>query len=217
MNRTPLRGYNHNVRYGGRLYHVQTEDSGVQSPRVHTHLFHDGTILSSKRGEYDPEAEVVAVQRLMQAQHKSMLRDLLDGLFDVKIAQFFGEPIAMQRSAEPLDGPASPPSDLPPIPPPDLMPDPVPARAAEPAPSPGRPRPLSAEDLRRALVELQLDLPKRAPASAPPLARPTLPQPTTRPRPDAPALRKPASPSSVDEGIARSLDEVILAYLAEDE
>ena len=47
--RSPVLGYNHNVRYAGRLWHVQTEDSGVQNPHLFTHLFHDGTILATKR------------------------------------------------------------------------------------------------------------------------------------------------------------------------
>lgn len=211
MNRSPLRGYNHNVRYGGRLYHVQTEDSGVQSPRVFTHLFHDGTILASKRGEYDAEAEVMAVQRLMQAQHKSMLRDLLDGLFDVKIAQFFREPLALRRVAEPLatPEPASSPRE------PESPPAVAPARAAQSGPPPAH-VPLCAEDLHRALVELQLASQDDAPAPAPLPAAPPPARPATA---EARAIlpTPPPRKATVDDGIARSLDEVILAYLAEDE
>ena len=47
--RSPVLGYNHNVRYAERLWHVQTEDSGVGNPHIFTHLFHDGTILATKR------------------------------------------------------------------------------------------------------------------------------------------------------------------------
>src|SRR5262249_54086965 len=79
--------------YAGRLWHVQTEDSGVQSPHVFTHLFHDGTILATKRLDYDPELEAVAVQKQMQSQHKAMLRELKAGAFDEKIAKFFGQPV----------------------------------------------------------------------------------------------------------------------------
>ncbi len=52
--RSPVLGYNHNLRYGGRTFHVQTEDSGQGYARVYTHLFYEGTILSSKKEEYDP-------------------------------------------------------------------------------------------------------------------------------------------------------------------
>src|SRR3954462_6923493 len=89
--RSPVVGYNHNIRYGGRMYHVQTEDSGINNPHVFTHLFHAGTILASKKANYQPGDEDVAVQKVMQAQHKAMLRELRDGAFDGKIALFFGE------------------------------------------------------------------------------------------------------------------------------
>ena len=88
--RSPVLGYNHNVRYGGRMWHVQTEDSGVQNPHIFTHLFADGTIIGSKKTNYDVDSEVTAVQKLMQTQHKLMLRDLKSGTFDEKIEKIFG-------------------------------------------------------------------------------------------------------------------------------
>jgi hypothetical protein len=105
--RSPVLGYNHNVRYAGRLWHVQTEDSGVQNPHVFTHLFHEGTILATKRIDYDPASEVGAVQKIMQAQHKAMLRELKAGSFDDKIVKFFGEPIdkSLEESTDPNAAP----------------------------------------------------------------------------------------------------------------
>lgn len=107
--RSPVLGYNHNVRYAGRLWHVQTEDSGVNNPHVFTHLFHDGTILATKRLDYDPSSEVSAVQKLMQTQHKAMLRELKAGQFDEKIAKFFGEPVQHGADEESTDPNARPP------------------------------------------------------------------------------------------------------------
>src|SRR4051812_44057441 len=107
--RSPVLGYNHNVRYAGRLWHVQTEDSGVNNPHVFTHLFHDGTILATKRLDYDPASEVPAVQKLMQTQHKAMLRQLRAGSFDEKIGNFFGEPVLKHAEDETTDPNAQPP------------------------------------------------------------------------------------------------------------
>jgi hypothetical protein len=107
--RSPVLGYNHNVRYAGRLWHVQTEDSGVNNPHIFTHLFHDGTILATKRLDYDPESAVAAVQKQMQTQHKAMLRDLKAGQFDDKIAKFFGEPVNRAADDETTDPNAQPP------------------------------------------------------------------------------------------------------------
>lgn len=80
--RPPLLGYNHNVRHAGQLFHVQTEDSGPSRPHVTTHVFLQGTILSTSRSTYDPEAPDDVVLRLMQTQHKAALRRLRDGAFD---------------------------------------------------------------------------------------------------------------------------------------
>jgi hypothetical protein len=107
--RSPVLGYNHNVRYAGRLWHVQTEDSGQNNPHVFTHLFHDGTILATKRLDYDPASEVSAVQKLMQTQHKAMLRELKAGAFDEKITKFFGEPVRHGVDEESTDPNAQPP------------------------------------------------------------------------------------------------------------
>jgi hypothetical protein len=151
--RSPVLGYNHNVRYAGRLWHVQTEDSGINNPHIFTHLFHEGTILATKRVDYDPSSEVSVVQKLMQAQHKAMLRDVKAGAFDDKIARFFGAPVVHEREdqtdpgAAPLSGefdaaPKTDPSMQPPrtpsqerVPVPPAAP---PQRVATPAQPPAR-------------------------------------------------------------------------------
>ena len=88
--RSPVLGYNHNLRYGGRVFHVQTEDSGQSYARLYTHLFFEGTILSSKKEEYDPAAAEDSVRALMQKLHKAMIRELTRGEHDPRIAAFFG-------------------------------------------------------------------------------------------------------------------------------
>jgi hypothetical protein len=35
-------GFNNNVKYEGNVFHVQTEDSGLDAPHIITHLFADG-------------------------------------------------------------------------------------------------------------------------------------------------------------------------------
>ena len=42
-------GFNHNIKHKGKVYHVQTEDSGVNNPHIITHLFVGGNILASKK------------------------------------------------------------------------------------------------------------------------------------------------------------------------
>lgn len=88
--RSPILGYNHNVRYRGIVFHVQTEDSGVVNPHVFSHLFHGGVIISTRKIVYDPDAAEDVVKSLMQAQHKAMMKDLKNRFFDDKIDQYLG-------------------------------------------------------------------------------------------------------------------------------
>ena len=79
-------GFNHNITHGGRVFHVQTEDSGVNNPNIITHVFVGGNILASKKTSY---AEVLKaenlqelVRQLMETQHKQMLRNVVNGAYD---------------------------------------------------------------------------------------------------------------------------------------
>ncbi len=83
----PLLGYNNNIPYKGRVYHVQTEDSGAKRPHVITHLFADGgRIVNTTKTSY---ADLVGgdnladkVRALMREQHRGMVVSLRDGEFD---------------------------------------------------------------------------------------------------------------------------------------
>src|SRR5690606_40413882 len=81
-------GFNHNIRFGGRVFHVQTEDSGLDPPHIITHLFADGgrVIKSHKRSYADAipkESDIASyVRELMKAQHVEMVLLLREGRFD---------------------------------------------------------------------------------------------------------------------------------------
>jgi hypothetical protein len=86
----PLLGYNNNVRHRGRIFHIQTEDSGVGSPRIKTHLFADGgRIVRSTRTDYSEHVGqpdmVEKVKNLMKEQHKAMFVALRSGELDETI------------------------------------------------------------------------------------------------------------------------------------
>ncbi len=95
MSQSPQLGYNHNIPHRGRLYHVQTEDSGLKKAHIFTHVFYDGTIIASNKVEYDPGTQVANVDAyiigLMQDSHKQMIRLLRRGEFDEKIVRYIGE------------------------------------------------------------------------------------------------------------------------------
>jgi hypothetical protein len=106
-------GFNHNFRYKGEVFHVQTEDGGLKSPQIITLLYRGGTILASKKTSYADitRAEKLeqVVEELMKEQHKEMLRRLKEGEFDGLIA---GRSAATAAPSEPAAAapstPASP-------------------------------------------------------------------------------------------------------------
>lgn len=81
-----ITGFNHNIKHGGQVYHVQTEDSGVNNPHIITHLFIGGNILASKKTSYAHLAQspqlAERVREMMEEQHKQMLRNLVAGVYD---------------------------------------------------------------------------------------------------------------------------------------
>jgi hypothetical protein len=99
---SPLLGYNTNVRHLGHLFHIQTEDSGVEHPHVITHLFTDGTILSSKKTSYAEllknESWEEDVRQLMKNQHKAMFVELRDGIHDETARKILGDSFDQQNS-----------------------------------------------------------------------------------------------------------------------
>jgi hypothetical protein len=82
-------GYNHNIKYKGEIFHIQTEDSGVNNPHIITLLYRGGNIIASKKTSY---ADIVKmdnlnqiVEELMKEQHKDMLRRLKNAEFDARL------------------------------------------------------------------------------------------------------------------------------------
>ncbi len=97
-----LPGYNHNVKYKDRLFHIQTEDSGVTNPHIITLLYEGGNILARKKTSYEDVLKSdklqTVVKEMMQEQHKTMLRELKNGSYD---EQLFGpRPAAAQPPPE---------------------------------------------------------------------------------------------------------------------
>ncbi|HEX9507036.1 MAG TPA: hypothetical protein VF947_01450 [Myxococcales bacterium] len=82
----PVAGFNHNIKHGGKVFHVQTEDSGVKNAHIITHLFVGGNVVASKKISYAEiaQAENLAdrVRQLMEGQHKEILRNLINGVYD---------------------------------------------------------------------------------------------------------------------------------------
>ena len=182
--RSPILGYNHNVRYRGLVFHVQTEDSGILSPHLFTHLFHHGVIVSTRKLVYDAGSAEESIKSLMQAQHKAVLKDLRRGHFDDKIDSYLGgTPGLLPRDAE---EPAERPSEV------ELAPSPGTVEAPSVAAATDQMIPVFEEQ--SVPVVIIEKPPPRATSSPPPI--PTLPSNPTRPRPALPFAR--STPAQID-------------------
>ncbi len=172
-------GFNHNIKHRGKMYHIQTEDSGLENPHIITHLFVGGNILASKKTSY---ADIVGaenlaqvVRELMEEQHKEMLRNLINGVYDDIDAAYAQQAQSFQ---------------------------------------PGQ----LAHDMAAGASQVQLragqamaQAAREAPRSLPPEVLAARQQP-------APVLRNDGAETLFGEDLIseKSLDEVILSYLAED-
>lgn len=79
-------GFNQNVNYNGEVYHIQTEDGGLNNPVITTLIFKGGVILASKRTAYSDiiksdKLEIV-VKDIMREQHSSIIAELKSGRFE---------------------------------------------------------------------------------------------------------------------------------------
>lgn len=90
-----LVGYNDNITYKGKVYHVQTEDSGLKNPVIVTLLYFKGVILASKKTNYShligSKDIKENVRKLMQEQHKAILKELIAGKFAEETQRLNGD------------------------------------------------------------------------------------------------------------------------------
>jgi hypothetical protein len=81
-----ITGYNTDVKHNNRVFHIQTEDKGEQSPYIESLVYVGGQILATRKTSY---AEVVkngrddkGIQELMEQQHRTMIAAIQRGRFD---------------------------------------------------------------------------------------------------------------------------------------
>lgn len=199
-----ITGFNTDIRHGDRVFHVQTEDRGLGNPVVESLVYVGGQILLSKKSPYgdlvaDGKADEKAVRQLMDLQHRRIIEAIRRGRFD---GDSPGAPAADSAAAKPAAPPLSPAAAAAAA---AILSAPssgvIPARPATAAPAP----PPSGV------------IPR--PASPPPsgaLPRPAVPSAATRPPISGAVARPPASGAipANGGGAERSLDQVIIEYLA---
>jgi len=100
-----ITGFNTDVEYEGRIFHVQTEDKGRDNPVVESLVYSGGEILTKRRTPYDELARSSnyseeAVTQLMGIQHQALIREINNGKFDPEGPKPFGYNIITNRSLD---------------------------------------------------------------------------------------------------------------------
>jgi hypothetical protein len=81
-----ITGFNTDIEYRGKVYHVQTEDKGIENPIIESLVYKGGEILGARKLPYteiltDGYDEKVIV-KLMEEQHRNMIEEIRSGKFD---------------------------------------------------------------------------------------------------------------------------------------
>jgi hypothetical protein len=100
-----ITGFNTDVEYEGRVFHVQTEDKGRDNPVVESLVYSGGEIVASRRASYAELAQSqgyseAEVQKRMESQHQALIRDIRNGRFDPEGPKPFGSDIVSNRSLD---------------------------------------------------------------------------------------------------------------------
>jgi hypothetical protein len=209
-----ITGFNTDVKHAKRVYHVQTEDRGVANPVVESLVYVGGEILLSKKSPYtdlilDDRVDEKALREMMDLQHRRIIEAIRRGRLDTgKVGE-----------APPDWGDDT-------LPAPDVVSPAALAAvhailAAAVEPLPGAPREAPRPPAPKAIPRVSTTA--AAAFSPPPAAVPAPPPVPARPSGGAaaaaasgsvrPASDPSAKPSRPGSGI-RSLDQVIVDYLA---
>jgi len=101
-----ITGFNTDIQFEGKTFHVQTEDKGLETPLILTLVYDKGTILASKRQPYEDlfanGFDEVALAERLQRQHSLVCAAINAGRLDdlIKLTRKQSKPTAETRSAK---------------------------------------------------------------------------------------------------------------------
>jgi TonB family protein len=101
-----ITGFNTDVEYNGRVFHVQTEEKGPSNPIVVSLVYCGGEIITSLEASYvelveTDELEEDEVLERMKRQHQNLIREIRNGKFD-PAPMPFGHDLISNRSVDEL-------------------------------------------------------------------------------------------------------------------
>jgi hypothetical protein len=109
-----ITGFNTDIKHNERVYHIQTEDKGLQNPYIESLVYVGGEILASKKTSYADTLkkglDEKAILGLMEQQHKTMIAAIKRGRLDHLSETQTKAPVPRTTVAQPSDAvpPGSP-------------------------------------------------------------------------------------------------------------
>jgi hypothetical protein len=89
-----ITGYNTDVRHRGVVFHVQTEDKGMENPSIETLVYVGGQILHRRRTEY---AKLLRdgggkdeILEMLEGQHRKLIAEIKTGGLDAEVESRIG-------------------------------------------------------------------------------------------------------------------------------
>lgn len=96
-----ITGFNTDVEYNGRVYHIQTEDKGSSNPVIESLVYVGGEILASVKSPYPgapgSAADPASIMEKLESQHRRMIMNVRQGRFDPEGVKPFGAGIISDR------------------------------------------------------------------------------------------------------------------------
>ncbi len=81
-----ITGFNTDIKHNDKVYHIQTEDKGLENPYIESLIYVGGQILASKKTSYAEQAKTGIDEKwigsLMEQQHRTMIAAIKRGRFD---------------------------------------------------------------------------------------------------------------------------------------
>ena len=81
-----ITGFNTDIKHNDKVYHIQTEDKGMQNPYIESLVYVGGEILASKKTSYAEQlkngVDEKWISGLMEQQHRTMIAAIKRGRLD---------------------------------------------------------------------------------------------------------------------------------------
>jgi hypothetical protein len=100
-----ITGFNTDIKHNEKVFHIQTEDKGLQNPYIESLVYVGGEILASKKTSYAEQASAGVDEKwigsLMEQQHRTMIAAIKRGRFDTDATKSTARPTMSQPSPGP--------------------------------------------------------------------------------------------------------------------